>query len=95
MTSESKRIPTTLDEEIIHAGSPAVASTQSEAERLDRVRRELVEGFERLADVAPAVSVFGSARTAPDHPEYEFARRVRARDRGSRVRDHHGGRARA
>ena len=76
MTSEPKRIPTTLDEEIIGASYPTVASTQSEAERLDRVRGELLEGFERLADVAPAICVFGSARTPPDHPEYELARRV-------------------
>ena len=34
---------------------------------------EFVEGFEELATVGPAVSIFGSARTAPDNPYYELA----------------------
>ena len=53
-----------------------MASTQSEEERLARVERELRTGFERLAEVGPAASVFGSARTAEDDPEYELARSV-------------------
>lgn len=31
---------------------------------------EFVEGFERLATIKPSVSVFGSARTQPEHPDY-------------------------
>jgi uncharacterized protein (TIGR00730 family) len=34
---------------------------------------EFVEGFERLAQIKPSVSIFGSARTAPDHPYYRLA----------------------
>jgi uncharacterized protein (TIGR00730 family) len=34
---------------------------------------EFVEGFERLAPIRPAVSVFGSARTTPGHPHYALA----------------------
>ena len=34
---------------------------------------EFVEGFEELATVGPAVSIFGSARTEPDDPYYELA----------------------
>ncbi|MBW3609178.1 MAG: TIGR00730 family Rossman fold protein [Actinobacteria bacterium] len=37
---------------------------------------ELEMGFRELADVHRAVSVFGSARTAPGSPEYELARDV-------------------
>jgi uncharacterized protein (TIGR00730 family) len=70
------RTPATLDEEIIGADQADVASTLSEAERLERIHSELVAGFERLADLGPAACVFGSARTAPDHPEYEVAREV-------------------
>ena len=33
---------------------------------------EFVTGFGALAELGPAVSVFGSARTPPDHPEYEL-----------------------
>jgi hypothetical protein len=35
-----------------------------------------VEGFDALAAVGPAVSVFGSARTKPDHPNYKLAREL-------------------
>src|ERR671920_616324 len=34
---------------------------------------EFVEGFDTLADLPPAVSVFGSARSKPDSPECEMA----------------------
>jgi uncharacterized protein (TIGR00730 family) len=71
-----KRPPTTLDEEIIEASSPLVASTKSEAERLERVRQELVMGFDALAGLGPAICAFGSARTPADDPEYALARDV-------------------
>jgi uncharacterized protein (TIGR00730 family) len=70
------RVPATPDEEIIAAQTPATASTISEEERLERVERELRLGFERLAHVCPAVSVFGSARTPEDHPEYALSRAI-------------------
>jgi uncharacterized protein (TIGR00730 family) len=38
-----------------------------------RILGEFVEGFDLLARVGPAVSVFGSARTAPDDPDYAAA----------------------
>ena len=34
--------------------------------RVLRIQSEFVEGFEALAKVGPAISVFGSARTRPD-----------------------------
>jgi uncharacterized protein (TIGR00730 family) len=37
---------------------------------------ELRRGFRALAGVRRGVSVFGSARTPPDHPRYEQARRI-------------------
>ena len=37
---------------------------------------EFVEGFETLSEVGPAVSIFGSARTKPDHPDYELGCQV-------------------
>ena len=33
----------------------------------------MVQGFEKLAKVGPCVSVFGSARTKPDHKCYHIA----------------------
>ncbi|SDB80054.1 hypothetical protein GA0111570_101328 [Raineyella antarctica] len=35
-----------------------------------RIQSEFVEGFGTLAELGPAVSVFGSARTRPDSPHY-------------------------
>ncbi len=34
--------------------------------RVMRIQTEFVEGFGTLAELGPAISVFGSARTAPD-----------------------------
>ena len=68
------RIPATHDEELLNAEYGAVVTTRTEQERLDRIERELARGFDVLADVCPAVTVFGSARLPADHPVYEEAR---------------------
>ncbi|WP_236240105.1 TIGR00730 family Rossman fold protein [Streptomyces sp. CC228A] len=39
--------------------------------RVMRIQSEFVEGFGALAELPSAISVFGSARTQPDTPEYE------------------------
>lgn len=39
-----------------------------------KVIAEFVEGYERLSKIPPCVSIFGSARTQPDHPYYNLAR---------------------
>ncbi|QKE85989.1 TIGR00730 family Rossman fold protein [Arthrobacter sp. NEB 688] len=44
--------------------------------RVMRVTSEFVTGFGALAELGPAVSVFGSARTRPDSPEYALGERV-------------------
>ncbi len=76
MTGPTDRSPASSDEEIIYADWPTVASTRSEAERVERISRELSEGFARLGDVGPAICVFGSARTHPGDAEYELGREV-------------------
>lgn len=38
-----------------------------------RVVSEFVDGFERLNKIGPCISIFGSARTQPDHPYYQLA----------------------
>ncbi len=40
--------------------------------RIFRIMGEFVEGFERLSQYGPSVSVFGSARTRPGTPYYEM-----------------------
>jgi uncharacterized protein (TIGR00730 family) len=39
-----------------------------------RITSEFVEGFDALAQITKGVTVFGSARTGPDDPQYEAAR---------------------
>ena len=41
--------------------------------RIFRIMAEFVEGFEELATVGPAVSVFGSARVDAENPYYKLA----------------------
>jgi uncharacterized protein (TIGR00730 family) len=41
--------------------------------RIFRVMAEFTEGFQELASVGPAVSIFGSARLAPGHKYYTLA----------------------
>jgi uncharacterized protein (TIGR00730 family) len=41
--------------------------------RIFRIMAEFVEGFETMARIGPAVSVFGSARTKPEDPYYAKA----------------------
>ena len=77
MTAEDPAAqPRTLDEEILEADRAEVASLLSEADRIDRIGRELWNGFDVLADIGPGVTVFGSARTPATDPWYERAREI-------------------
>ena len=67
----------TEDEKLLAArpaGRPAFL--EEDTWRVLRILSEFVEGFEALAGVGPAVAVFGSARTLPESPAYELARRI-------------------
>src|SRR6202012_4358771 len=44
--------------------------------RVMRIQADFVEGFGLLAELGPAVSVFGSARTKRDSPEYKMAEEI-------------------
>ncbi|WP_449373670.1 LOG family protein [Arthrobacter psychrolactophilus] len=46
------------------------AFTHTDPWRVMRIQSEFVQGFDALADIGPAISVFGSARTKPDSPYY-------------------------
>jgi uncharacterized protein (TIGR00730 family) len=41
-----------------------------------KVMAEFVEGFEKLSEIGPCVSIFGSARTKPGSPNYELATEI-------------------
>lgn len=52
--------------------------TRSDTWRVFRIMGEFVEGFDDLATVSRAVSIFGSARTPSDHPQYKEAQETAA-----------------
>jgi hypothetical protein len=52
---------------------------ESDAWRALRIMGEFIEGFDALARLGPAVSIFGSARTKPEDPMYQQARDLAAR----------------
>jgi uncharacterized protein (TIGR00730 family) len=62
-------LPRTLDEELLDERDAAATDPM----RIRRMRRELEMGFDALADVEHGVTIFGSARTHPDDPEYRHA----------------------
>lgn len=47
-----------------------------ESWRVFGIMSEFVEGTERLEYIQPAVSIFGSARTEPDHPYYKLTEAI-------------------
>ena len=47
-----------------------------ESWRVFGIIAEFVEATERLSPITPAVSIFGSARTLPDHPYYKLTEQV-------------------
>ncbi len=48
----------------------------SESWRVFRIMAEFVEATERLSSIRPAVSIFGSARTLPEHPYYKLTEQI-------------------
>jgi uncharacterized protein (TIGR00730 family) len=67
---------TTEDEKLLSGNAERPAFLETDTWRALRILSEFVEGFEALANVGPAVAVFGSARTAGDDPQYEVARQI-------------------
>lgn len=47
-----------------------------ESWKIFQIIAEFVEGFERLAQIKPSVSIFGSARTPKHHPYYKLAKEI-------------------
>jgi uncharacterized protein (TIGR00730 family) len=66
--------PATPDEELLGTKRRAVIAQRTEAERMDRIERDLAAGFTALRDLGPAVTFFGSARVSPDDARYAAAR---------------------
>jgi len=65
--------PGTTDERLLSNRGPK-DWVHTDPWRVLRIQAEFVEGFGLLAELPKAVSVFGSARTRRDHPEYAIGR---------------------
>ena len=68
-------MPGTADQRLLDTRGPSDWVHQ-DPWRVLRIQSEFVEGFGALAELGPAVSVFGSARTPVGSPEYEIGRRI-------------------
>jgi uncharacterized protein (TIGR00730 family) len=66
--------PVTEDEKLLQAPAEDRRApgdfTRTDTWRVMRIMGEFIEGFDNLARVERGVSIFGSARTAPDDPQY-------------------------
>ncbi|MBM3848329.1 MAG: TIGR00730 family Rossman fold protein [Verrucomicrobia bacterium] len=54
-------------------------TTHEEPWRIFRILAEFVDSFDTLSKIGPAVTIFGSARTRPSHPDYKLAVRCAQR----------------
>jgi uncharacterized protein (TIGR00730 family) len=63
---------TTTDQRLLDTRGPS-DWVHTDPWRVLRIQAEFVEGFGALAGLGPAVSIFGSARTKPDDPQYATA----------------------
>jgi len=66
----SKKPQRPTDEQMLLAAPAHPAPPTAESWRVFRILSEFVEGFDTLADVENAVTIYGSARTPSDDPDY-------------------------
>jgi uncharacterized protein (TIGR00730 family) len=67
----------THDERLLETPRPA-EFLHTDTWRVFRIMGEFVQGFEDLAPITNGVSIFGSARTSPQDPDYQAARETAA-----------------
>jgi uncharacterized protein (TIGR00730 family) len=63
----------TEDEKLLAQPGDVVDFTRTDPWRVMRIMGEFIEGFDTLSGVQKGVSLFGSARTGPDDPQYAAA----------------------
>ena len=69
--------PTTEDEKLLASPSTDPSDfTRTDTWRVMRIMSEFIEGFDNLASVTKGVTIFGSARTSPEDPQYTAAEEV-------------------
>lgn len=69
--SAAKKIPKLMDPDLIEH-----RRSSHEAWHALEIMSEFVDATERLKQITPAVSIFGSARTAPEHPYYQLTEEI-------------------
>ena len=76
--TEQRRPPTraTEDRKFLQKPQVNLAFLESDAWRALRIMGEFVEGFDNLARLGIAITVFGSARTSSDDPMYAAAEQL-------------------
>ncbi|MEX2181429.1 MAG: TIGR00730 family Rossman fold protein [Gemmatimonadaceae bacterium] len=60
----------TEDAKLLEYGGPRADFRSTDPWRVMRITSEFIEGFDKLAQIEKGVSIFGSARTHPDDPQY-------------------------
>jgi uncharacterized protein (TIGR00730 family) len=65
--------PVTEDEKLLQQTGPRIDFTRTDPWRVLRIMGEFIEGFDTLAPIDKAVTIFGSARIGPDDPHYTAA----------------------
>jgi len=60
----------TEDQRLLQHGGPRSDFRATDPWRVMRITSEFIEGFDKLAAIEKGVSIFGSARTHPDDPQY-------------------------
>jgi uncharacterized protein (TIGR00730 family) len=75
---QTARRPTFDEELFMWLGDESAEVRAADGERIRDVAAEFARGFDALAGIGRAVTVFGSARTPPEHPHYALAREVGA-----------------
>ena len=78
VTLRGQMVPSTTTDERLLAPDGAASWVHADPWRVMRSQSEFVEGFGALAELGPAVSVFGSARIKPEDSEYLQAEQVAA-----------------
>ena len=70
------QVPVTTSDQNLLAQGDGADWVHADPWRVMRIQSEFVEGFGALAELGPAVSVFGSARTPRDHPDWALGERL-------------------
>jgi uncharacterized protein (TIGR00730 family) len=76
-TNRGPAAKTTQDEQLLESPQPD-EFTHTDPWRVFRIMGEFVEGFDELASLNRGISIFGSARSKPDDPDYKAAQETAA-----------------